>query len=274
VLALVIDENSNFAFIRQSYINTCSYIGIAGYPNPEEPYEEAVKREVLEETGLAVNHVQYIGSYYHEKRDMIMLGFAAQVSHGEFKISKEVDAAKWFAPHEAESALGQGTIIHKLYKDYVNRKISLPEGTALDKTVPSHASVFPKQREAPLKYSLNKEKFENDSVIGVPSTDENGNVYDKTLIGSYVIIPKSHVPTPFDLSAKEWHDTKTMLDTLKKQLDEKYNPDGYNIGWNVGHIAGQTAPYAHLHIIPRYKDEPFAGKGIRHWLKKPENTRP
>lgn len=117
-------------------------------------------------------------------------------------------------------------------------------------------------------------KFENESVIGVPSTDKNGKQFDKTLIGSYVVVPKSLVPTPFDLTEQEWLDSKKMIDTVKQYLDEKYKPNGYNLGWNVGRIAGQEVENAHLHIIPRFSDEPFAGKGIRHWLKKDENTRP
>jgi len=44
-----------------------------------------------------------------------------------------------------------------------------------------------------------------------------------------------------------------MIDIVKKYLDEKYVPDGYNLGWNVGTVAGQEVPYAHLHIIPRFK---------------------
>jgi diadenosine tetraphosphate (Ap4A) HIT family hydrolase len=117
-------------------------------------------------------------------------------------------------------------------------------------------------------------KFENESVIGVPSTDRNGNQFENTLVGSYVVIPKSHVPTPFDLTEREWADTKKMIDIIKQYLDEKYKPDGYNLGWNVGLIAGQEVKHAHLHVIPRFADEPFAGKGIRHWLKKDENSRP
>ena len=116
--------------------------------------------------------------------------------------------------------------------------------------------------------------FENDTVIGALSTDANGRPYEDTLIGSFVIIPKSYVPTPFDMSEQEWADTKKMMGVIKQYIDEKYKPDGYNIGWNVGPIAGQTVSYAHLHIIPRHKDEPFAGKGIRYWLKKSENARP
>ena len=117
-------------------------------------------------------------------------------------------------------------------------------------------------------------KFENEFVIGVPSTDDNGKQFDKTLAGSYVIVPKSYVKSPFDLSEQEWYYTKKMLDIIKEYLDDKYKPDGYNLGWNVGKVAGQTVEHAHLHIIPRFKDEPFAYRGIRHWLKKDENVRP
>ena len=117
-------------------------------------------------------------------------------------------------------------------------------------------------------------KFENDSVVGVPASGANGKPFDRTLVGSYVIIPKSHVGTPFDLSEQEWLDTKKMIDTVKKYIDEKYSPDGYNLGWNVGRAAGEENPYAHLHVIPRFKDEPFAGRGIRWLIKQEENTRP
>ncbi|MCL2405250.1 MAG: HIT family protein [Defluviitaleaceae bacterium] len=119
----------------------------------------------------------------------------------------------------------------------------------------------------------NSTKFENESVIGVPSTDNDGNIFTQTLVGSYVVIPKSLVGTPFDLSEQEWVDTKRMIDTIKHHLDNEMSPDGYNLGWNVGRVAGQTVSHAHLHIIPRFDDEPFAGKGIRHWLKKNENQR-
>jgi len=119
----------------------------------------------------------------------------------------------------------------------------------------------------------NNPKFENETVIGVPSIDDDGKQFDKTLIGSYVIVPRSHISTPFELSEAEWLDTKKMIDTIKHHLDKTYNPDGYNIGWNVGKVAGQTVQHVHLHVIPRFVDEPFAGKGIRYWLKKDENAR-
>ena len=111
--------------------------------------------------------------------------------------------------------------------------------------------------------------FENDTMVAVKSN----NLKNNTLIGSYVIIPKSEVGSPFELSDKEWADSKLLMQELKAYLDEKYQPDGYNIGWNVGKAAGQEVKHAHLHIIPRYDDEPLAGKGIRYWFKQPENIR-
>lgn len=95
----------------------------------------------------------------------------------------------------------------------------------------------------------------------------------EVLIGSGVIIPKQHRETVFDLTKEEWNATYELLQVVKQYLDIKYQPDGYNIGWNVGEIGGQEIFHAHLHVIPRYKDEPLKGKGIRYWLKQPHNKR-
>ena len=111
--------------------------------------------------------------------------------------------------------------------------------------------------------------FENDTMVAVKSN----NLKHNTMIGSYVIIPKSEVSSPFELTDKEWSDSRELLLKVKKYIDETYKPDGYNIGWNVGTVAGQSVAHAHMHIIPRYADEPLAGKGIRSWFKQPENIR-
>ena len=94
------------------------------------------------------------------------------------------------------------------------------------------------------------------------------------LVGSCIIIPKAHRITVFDLSFEEWEATKQLIDEIKPYLDFKYKPDGFSIGWNCGAVGGQDVFHAHLHIIPRYADEPFAGRGIRYWIKREENRRP
>lgn len=111
--------------------------------------------------------------------------------------------------------------------------------------------------------------FENETMVAVKSN----NLKNNTLIGSYVIIPKSQVSSPFELSNKEWIDCKKLMLEVKEYIDKKYMPEGYNIGWNVGSVAGQEVAHAHMHIIPRYSDELYAGKGLRYWFKQPENIR-
>lgn len=93
------------------------------------------------------------------------------------------------------------------------------------------------------------------------------------LIGSGVIVPKRHRKTVFDLSEDEWNATFDLLKEVKMYIDNKYKPQGYNIGWNVNEVGGQEIFHAHLHVIPRYEDEPMSGKGIRYWIKQPQNKR-
>ncbi|WP_066172363.1 HIT family protein [Bacillus marinisedimentorum] len=118
-----------------------------------------------------------------------------------------------------------------------------------------------------------------------PETDHRQHiVYENELVlflqkpqpilkGSGLIVPKKHRETVFDLTKEEWRATFDLLNKVKKRLDEQFRPDGYNIGWNAGTTAGQHILHAHLHVIPRFNDEPFAGRGIRSWLKSEENRR-
>ena len=111
--------------------------------------------------------------------------------------------------------------------------------------------------------------FENDLCVCLGQCQ-----FEKILIGSCVIIPKAHKVTVFDLSTEEWAATKELIDKVKTYLDKEYNPDGYSVGWNCNAVGGQDVFHAHLHIIPRYADEPYAGRGIRNWIKREENRRP
>ena len=94
------------------------------------------------------------------------------------------------------------------------------------------------------------------------------------LIGSGLIIPRQHRENVFDLTEEEWQATYSLLQQVKALLDEQYAPAGYNVGWNTGRVGGQEIFHAHLHIIPRYEDEPYAGRGIRSWIKQEANRRP
>jgi diadenosine tetraphosphate (Ap4A) HIT family hydrolase len=53
-----------------------------------------------------------------------------------------------------------------------------------------------------------------------------------------------------------------LLCQMKGKLDQNLAPGGYNIGINVGTIAGQTVKHVHFHLIPRYSgdvEDPVGG---------------
>jgi diadenosine tetraphosphate (Ap4A) HIT family hydrolase len=106
----------------------------------------------------------------------------------------------------------------------------------------------------------------NDTVLFLQNAREQG-----ALLGSGVIVPVRHAETVFDLTPEEVGATFGLLKQVKRWMDETYHPDGYNVGWNCGAVGGQRDMHAHMHVIPRFRQEPYAGCGIRHWLKQPEN---
>lgn len=79
-------------------------------------------------------------------------------------------------------------------------------------------------------------------------------IYDNYPVskGHTLLIPKGHYETYFDLPDSLRENMHYRLDDIKKILDEKFHPNGYNIGCNCGEASGQTVPHFHMHIIPRY----------------------
>lgn len=79
--------------------------------------------------------------------------------------------------------------------------------------------------------------------------------------GHALIIPKRHVASYFDLTNHEKEAMNIILQYVKQKIDERYHPDGYNIGINVNEAAGQSVFHVHMHLIPRYKGDVKNPKG-------------
>jgi len=92
-------------------------------------------------------------------------------------------------------------------------------------------------------------------------------IYDKYPVseGHALIIPKRHVANYFDLMEKEQQACWLVVNHVKKLLAEKYGTQSFNIGINIGEVAGQTIPHAHIHLIPRYPGDVSKPEGgVRH----------
>lgn len=91
--------------------------------------------------------------------------------------------------------------------------------------------------------------------------------------GSAMVLPHRHRETPFDLDPDEWSATFRLLAAVKELVTADHDPAGWNVGWNVHPVGGQSIPHAHCHVIPRYADEAYAGRGLRWWFKSESNRR-
>jgi superfamily II DNA or RNA helicase/diadenosine tetraphosphate (Ap4A) HIT family hydrolase len=90
--------------------------------------------------------------------------------------------------------------------------------------------------------------------------------------GHLLIVPVRHVPTWFDASPEEHHALTDALEIAKSLIESQFQPQGYNIGINVGAAAGQTVSHLHVHLIPRYQgDVPDPRGGVRHVIPQLAN---
>lgn len=79
--------------------------------------------------------------------------------------------------------------------------------------------------------------------------------------GHLLIISYRHVSSLFELTDGEIKGLWSLVKAGKEFLDDKYHPDGYNVGVNVGEAAGQSVFHMHIHLIPRYHGDVEDPKG-------------
>jgi len=87
------------------------YSTIAGFVDPGESLEQAVRREALEETGIEVEDVRYHSSQPWPFPRSIMIGFTARAVNQEIHVDRvEIENADWFSREDIMQGLKQGTL--------------------------------------------------------------------------------------------------------------------------------------------------------------------
>ena len=68
----------------------------------------------------------------------------------------------------------------------------------------------------------------------------------------------------WSLTNHEREAMNVMLQYVRQKVEERYYPDGFNVGINICEAAGQSVFHCHMHLIPKYKgDVPNPKGGVR-----------
>jgi NAD+ diphosphatase len=99
------------------------YSTLAGFVEPGETLEEAVVREVQEETGIIVKEIRYFGSQPWPFPHSLMIGFTASYASGQITLSDEenVDAG-WFTADNLPSLPDKISIARRLIDSFLEKQ--------------------------------------------------------------------------------------------------------------------------------------------------------
>jgi NAD+ diphosphatase len=97
------------------------YSTLAGFVEPGETLEEAVKREVREEVNIRINNIKYVASQPWPFPHSIMIGFSASYVDGEIEIDNhELEDAKWFSVRNLPALPSKITIARLLIDNFID----------------------------------------------------------------------------------------------------------------------------------------------------------
>jgi ATP adenylyltransferase len=74
--------------------------------------------------------------------------------------------------------------------------------------------------------------------------------------GHLMVVPFRHTPSLIDLSEEESAEVMSLLKKMTLALQKVMQPDGFNIGSNIGRTAGAGIDeHVHFHIVPRWNGD-------------------
>ena len=111
VIVLVIDDEDRALLGRQGRWQPTWFSTLAGFVEPGESAESAVRREILEEAGVAVGAMDYLGSQPWPFPCSLMLGYHARAESTDIAVDgEEIVEARWFSRAELAAGCAAGTV--------------------------------------------------------------------------------------------------------------------------------------------------------------------
>jgi NAD+ diphosphatase len=134
VIMTVVDGDDRLLLGHQARWPARRFSTLAGFVEPGESLEQAVAREVHEETSIVVTAATYIGSQPWPFPNSLMLGFHAHAATTEITVDEvEISEAAWFTRDQLTAAVTSGELRLPPRVSIARRLIERWHGTALDR---------------------------------------------------------------------------------------------------------------------------------------------
>jgi histidine triad (HIT) family protein len=75
--------------------------------------------------------------------------------------------------------------------------------------------------------------------------------------GHALVIPRKHSDDLMDIAPADLQHVSTAAQRLAEQMRKTLKPDGFNLINACGPLAWQTVFHFHMHVVPRYADDPL-----------------
>ena len=126
-IIVLVERGHEMLLARARRFPTAMYSTLAGFVEPGETLEEAVVREIKEESGITVKDIRYFGSQPWPFPHSLMVGFTAVYESGEITLGDEenIDAG-WFTADNLPPLPGKISIARKLIDWFLEKQGKLP----------------------------------------------------------------------------------------------------------------------------------------------------
>lgn len=121
---VLVTKQDQILLQRNTHYKTANWSLVAGFVDPGENLEEAVRREVMEESSIQVRDIRYIESQTWPFPSNIMIGFRAEYAAGELTPDgEEVVASAWFDREHLPEIPRPGSIARHLIESWLAGRI-------------------------------------------------------------------------------------------------------------------------------------------------------
>ncbi len=117
----LIHRGDEIVMVHARNFKGCFYGLVAGFVETGETLEQAVKREVMEETHLSVKNLQYFDSQPWPYPCGLMVGFIAEYDSGDIKLqNSELSSGGWYNIHKLPELPEKLSIARRMIDYWIN----------------------------------------------------------------------------------------------------------------------------------------------------------